>query len=361
MRIELPSYFELSRLEDEPLLESGDMFALLGAGVSACLAAHVAVIDDRQLPLERGFASTSEYCQLKWGLSKYQAGRLLTVARTGQRYPFVFELLKTARINQTNVLLVRRYLTSENHRDLLTMACGMSKAALRYELASRYPNVADEPTLRGIDLPPRPTPPPPADPDDVIGQARQATAESEYEKWDMDADVRPVSADVYMLKTPLMKEAVDDFLEARDLNGRCGPEESWPELLAAAARALVTARRKQKWGETDQPRKGKSPEDCVLDKLPAKIRREVWLRDEGRCAYVSEDGRRCTCKSGLQFDHINPKSIHGAPTSADEVRLLCWRHNQFMADKELGRAFMNAKRAKPASFRTSANVKGAQT
>ena len=117
----------------------------------------------------------------------------------------------------------------------------------------------------------------------------------------------------------------------------------------------MAAREKQKFGKTDKPRTGESPEDCVLERLPANLRRDVWLRDEGRGAYVAEDGRRCSCTSGLQFDHIVPKSIAGAPKSADDIRLLCWRHNQFMADKELGRNFMDAKRAKRASFRTSAN------
>src|SRR5262249_43812930 len=35
--------------------------------------------------------------------------------------------------------------------------------------------------------------------------------------------------------------------------------------------------------------------------VPAAVRREVWARDEGRCTFVSEDGKRCGSTKRLEF------------------------------------------------------------
>lgn len=49
--------------------------------------------------------------------------------------------------------------------------------------------------------------------------------------------------------------------------------------------------------------------------IPEQVRREVWRRDQGRCA-------RCGCRERLEFDHIVPVSKGGGNT-ARNVELLC--------------------------------------
>ena len=60
------------------------------------------------------------------------------------------------------------------------------------------------------------------------------------------------------------------------------------------------------------------------------MKRAVWQRDGGRCAFIGENGLRCTERGQLEFDHIHPYADGGAAAAAN-VRLLCRRHNQHEA------------------------------
>jgi len=61
--------------------------------------------------------------------------------------------------------------------------------------------------------------------------------------------------------------------------------------------------------------------------VPPAIRDEVWRRDESRCTFVSDEGRRCEATRWLELDHIVPWALGGRSDDAGNIRLLC-RHNQ---------------------------------
>ena len=64
--------------------------------------------------------------------------------------------------------------------------------------------------------------------------------------------------------------------------------------------------------------------------IPSKVRHHVWMRDQGKCTYVCpKTKRRCASNHLLQIDHIKPFSL-GGTHEADNLRLLCASHNQFM-------------------------------
>lgn len=54
--------------------------------------------------------------------------------------------------------------------------------------------------------------------------------------------------------------------------------------------------------------------------IPSSIKVEVWKRDKGRCV-------QCGCKDNLHFDHIIPYSQGGSSKSADNIQILCAKHN----------------------------------
>ena len=64
--------------------------------------------------------------------------------------------------------------------------------------------------------------------------------------------------------------------------------------------------------------------------ISSKVRHHVWMRDQGKCTYVCpRTKRRCLSDHLLQIDHIKPFSL-GGTNEADNLRLLCASHNQFM-------------------------------
>ena len=69
--------------------------------------------------------------------------------------------------------------------------------------------------------------------------------------------------------------------------------------------------------------------------VPLSVKRPVWIRDEGRCVYVSAAGHRCSETSFLEFHHIQPWALKGPPT-VDNIALRCRQHNQYEAELIFG-------------------------
>ena len=70
--------------------------------------------------------------------------------------------------------------------------------------------------------------------------------------------------------------------------------------------------------------------------IPRRIKDEVYKRDGGRCSFVGRTGRRCNSTWNLQYDHIVPFG-KGGDNSPENLRLLCAKHNQLMAEREYGK------------------------
>jgi hypothetical protein len=60
--------------------------------------------------------------------------------------------------------------------------------------------------------------------------------------------------------------------------------------------------------------------------IPTAIKLEVWKRDKGRC-------RQCGSTDNLHFDHILAYSKGGTSLTAENIQLLCARHNLQKRDK----------------------------
>jgi len=54
--------------------------------------------------------------------------------------------------------------------------------------------------------------------------------------------------------------------------------------------------------------------------IPSPIKLEVWKRDAGKCVM-------CGSTDNLHFDHIIPYSLGGTSLDAENIQLLCARHN----------------------------------
>ncbi len=60
--------------------------------------------------------------------------------------------------------------------------------------------------------------------------------------------------------------------------------------------------------------------------IPTAVKLEVWKRDKGRCVI-------CGSTDNLHFDHIIPYSKGGSSLVAENIQLLCARHNLEKRDK----------------------------
>jgi hypothetical protein len=69
--------------------------------------------------------------------------------------------------------------------------------------------------------------------------------------------------------------------------------------------------------------------------IPAAVKRAVWFRDRGQCAFVSPQGRRCKERSFLELHHIQPFALGGEATT-DNISLRCRSHNAHESEAIFG-------------------------
>lgn len=60
--------------------------------------------------------------------------------------------------------------------------------------------------------------------------------------------------------------------------------------------------------------------------IPSHVKREVWQRDGGKCVL-------CGASNELHFDHIVPYSKGGTSLTAENIQVLCARHNLQKRDR----------------------------
>ena len=60
--------------------------------------------------------------------------------------------------------------------------------------------------------------------------------------------------------------------------------------------------------------------------IPSEVKRAVWKRDKGQCV-------ECGAGDNLHFDHVIPYSRGGSSLVAENIQLLCVRHNLAKRDR----------------------------
>jgi hypothetical protein len=135
--------------------------------------------------------------------------------------------------------------------------------------------------------------------------------------------------------------------QAQALLAHAVPGGDLAQVVDRALDALITQLERRKFAATARPRKSPAAAHRRAGRsartVPAHVRRAVWQRDDGRCAFVSGQGRRCSARARLEFDHIDPVA-RGGTARPERMRLLCRAHNQFEAERVFGREFMQRRR-----------------
>ncbi len=133
------------------------------------------------------------------------------------------------------------------------------------------------------------------------------------------------------------------------------PTGDLEQIFDRALTALLRDVARQKTAATERPRDavrrhgGESGghEEPISDSryVPATVRRAVWTRDGGRCAFVAQNGRRCAETGFLEFHHILPYARSGQATEAN-IELRCRAHNGYEAERALGQRASHGRAAR---------------
>ena len=148
---------------------------------------------------------------------------------------------------------------------------------------------------------------------------------------------RPVLAPLaprrYYLKLTIGQETHDTLERLRALLRHSVPDGDLATIVDRALTLLLQETERAKCASTPKPRTS-SRANPTGRHVPAAVRRTVWARDAGRCAFVGSDGR-CGESAFVEFHHVVAFAA-GGPTTAENLELRCRAHNAYEAALEFG-------------------------
>ena len=127
------------------------------------------------------------------------------------------------------------------------------------------------------------------------------------------------------------KETHDKLRRLQDLLRHTVPNGDPAVIVDKALTLLLAEVERAKVAATGKPREARTA-TAGSRHVPAAVRRTVWKRDGGRCAFVGTSGSRCAETGFLEFHHVVPFADGGA-TSVENLELRCRQHDAFEADK----------------------------
>ncbi len=327
----------LVRLSDTELIAEVKSLIRRERGITADVIAHLAEMATREVHLGEGYTSLFAYCRDALGLSEWEAYNRIEVARAARRFPVILEMLGDGTVHLTAVRLLAPHLTPENHVQVLQSARGKTKQQVQ-EIVARLAPRPDVPcTVRKVSAPSWPAIDSPGkmgaagvtvDPSVTGGSAVPSKMMSTPA-----AIVTPLSPDRYKLQLTIGGEALEMLRLAKDMLGHAVPSGDDAAVLERALRALLAELARKKFADAPAPRPRKSGTDTPAVRkasrtVPAAVKRVVWVRDVGRCAFVGASGHRCSERRSVEFHHVDPYALGGEST-VDGIQLRCRSHNDY--------------------------------
>jgi hypothetical protein len=319
----------------------------------------LATFDARRAWMDLGYSSLFHYLHRELGMSKGAAHYRKTAAELINRVPAVVQPLREGGLCITSIIELAKVLTPENQDEVLPrfFHCSRQEAkAVSAELrpaevvpartvVTVAPRVSEAqtaaPVPRGSTIEPESaaaTSAPPATPSAAPaarplppGPPPRSAAE-------------PLTADLRRLHVTVSKRFMQKLEAAKDALSHSHPGADVEAILESGLDALLERAAKRK-GIVKRPRAAAPPADAETSEnpryVPAAVRREVWLRDEGRCQWPTSDGGICGSTHRCELDHIHPVG-RGGRSVASNLRVACVFHNSLAAREVYGDEWMDA-------------------
>jgi len=331
----------LTRLSDAELVARVKSLVARERDATAQLVAHLAELDTRDVYLREGYGSLHVYCRDALGLSDGETYNRIEVARAARRFPVILEMLAAGTVTLTAVRLLAPHLTSANHREVLHSARGKKKekiAEMVARLAPR-PDVAAsvrklpalrleaDPAVEGSANPPAEgvlAGPPALDLSAPPAPEIRLSAEPSSVP---RATVTPLSPDRYKLQLTIGGETLEKLRLAKDMLSHAIPSGDDAAVLDRAVTTLLVDLAKKKFADTRKPRLSRATNPRARE-ATAAVKRVVWVRDLGRCAFIGPSGHRCNERRFVEFHHVDPHALGGEAT-VDKIELRCRPHNDY--------------------------------
>ena len=281
------------------------------------------------------------YCTQVPHLSEHAAYGRIEAARAARSYPIILDLLAEGALTLTAIGLLRQHLTPENYREILEEARHKTKRETEELVARLRPRAAVPSRVRKLPsakpaMPQIPTSTAPTQssappPSPEMAEAFELVkAVGSTQKPPL---VKPLAPERYKIQFTVSAETFAKLRQAQDLLRHTVPNGDPAEIFDRALTLLLEHAKRSKLAVTSRPRAHAAPATRSRH-IPAAVRREVWARDGGTCAFVGAHGR-CKETGFLEFHHVEPYATGGDTTSRN-IQLRCRAHNAYESELFFG-------------------------
>src|SRR5687768_6587919 len=294
MTVETPDHVTLS---DADLLRTVHRLVNSERAATAALIAALGELDARRLYLAEGCSSLFTYCTHVLHLSEHAAYGRIEAARAARRWPVVLDMLADGSLHLTAIGLLSRHLTAENHEAVLTAACHKSKRQVEEIVATLRPLPPVPSTIRKL---PVHTPAPVLDDMLQIGAIGSQVSASVVTRPEVceaapvparrAAEIKPLAPEQYKVQFTASRDTYARLLEVQALLRHRIPSADVAAIMDLALAALLTELHRSKHAAVSHPRQQTTSAPRGRH-VPSAVKRAVWDRDQGRCAFVGTLGR----------------------------------------------------------------------
>jgi 5-methylcytosine-specific restriction endonuclease McrA len=277
---------------------------------------ELAEFDANKIALELGYPSTLGCLMTELRLSESSACRRISAARMLARFPQIGGYILSSRLTLMSLVALKDVLDETNVGELLDRASGLSEPAVR-QLVLRMrlgdPAVAT-PVASTVAA-------------DAVATTAAATENA------------PPRDDLQAMTLWVGREFREELEAVRTLLGHAVPSGKLEEVLLHVLRAQRKVLERRRYGSTKPAKTTTATPPAAssahADNIPAAMRREVYEREGGTCAYIGDRHRRCGSKLRLEYQHIVPVA-RGGRSTLENVTLYCRAHNLLQAENDFG-------------------------
>jgi len=361
------------------MLPVNDPWAVIESEVQSFRAGTVRFLeilihfDREKLYAEKGYSSLFSLLTERYGFSEGQALRRINCCRAAQVYPPCLDHLANGTLSVCALATIQRVMTAENAEALIKKVRGKSIKQIS-ALVEALKSVAQEAEPLPL-FAPRPASTIDAIPSEVIDDTKTAklvapstltvkacgetTLTACPEATATISNTANIIAPSTSTVTPPTKNPLPTSEQIEALSPATVAEPA-KVVRFTGENLLLYRKAEQRFGHlreehlinrvftvalrSDKPRTSqKRAYNTATRYIPARIREEVLERDGHRCTFVSAEGHRCSEQCGLQLDHFVPFA-RGGESTVENLRAMCPAHNQLLAERALGKSFMEQKR-----------------
>lgn len=303
---------------------------------TAHLVALISELDAPRLYLGEGYSSLFSYCTQALHYSGHAVYNRIETARASRRFPPILELLACGDVTLTAIRMLAPHLTDVNHHDVLQRARHKSKREIELLIATLQPRLDAPSIVRKVPTSATTMAPTPVTHSQAIADNSTSVAAVAPTRPALrPAEVKPLAPERYKIQFTVSRETYEQLRRAQDLLRHSVPNGDPAAIFGRALRLLLADLERARMGKVEHPRGARAATKGTRH-IPAAVKRVVWQRDNGRCAFKGSHGR-CTETGFLEYHHVVPFA-DGGETSPSNLELRCRAHNQYEADLWCGTA-----------------------